>query len=128
MQSSTASSRRPTVEALRSVRVATVAPSWSASVIQAADSLLIQHRSRKASACRTFANDWRRSTVRVHVLRWSRSPRMVRAPRWRFPTNSKVERAMPRAVIAEDEPLLRAQLRARLVDAWPELDVVGEAE
>jgi len=35
---------------------------------------------------------------------------------------------MPRAVIAEDEPLLRAQLKGRLVDAWPELDVVGEAE
>jgi len=36
--------------------------------------------------------------------------------------------AAPRALIAEDEPLLRAQLRARLADAWPELDIVGEAE
>jgi DNA-binding LytR/AlgR family response regulator len=35
---------------------------------------------------------------------------------------------LPRALIAEDEPLLRAQLKARLVDSWPELDVVGEAE
>ena len=35
---------------------------------------------------------------------------------------------MPRALIAEDEPLLRAQLKARLADAWPELDVIGEAE
>ena len=35
---------------------------------------------------------------------------------------------MPRALIAEDEPLLRAQLKARLVDAWPELDIVREAE
>jgi DNA-binding LytR/AlgR family response regulator len=34
---------------------------------------------------------------------------------------------MPTAIIAEDEPLLRAQLKARLADAWPELDVVGEA-
>ena len=34
----------------------------------------------------------------------------------------------PRALIAEDEPLLRAQLKARLADAWPELDVIGEAE
>ena len=35
---------------------------------------------------------------------------------------------MPRALIAEDEPLLRAQLKARLADAWPELDVIAEAE
>lgn len=32
------------------------------------------------------------------------------------------------AVIADDEPLLRAQLRARLARAWPELDVVHEME
>jgi len=32
------------------------------------------------------------------------------------------------ALIAEDEPMLRAQLRARLVQAWPELAVTGEAE
>jgi len=30
------------------------------------------------------------------------------------------------AVIADDEPLLRAQLRARLARLWPELDVVHE--
>jgi DNA-binding LytR/AlgR family response regulator len=35
---------------------------------------------------------------------------------------------MTTAVIAEDEPLLRAQLKARLAEAWPELDLVGEAE
>jgi len=35
---------------------------------------------------------------------------------------------VPRALIAEDEPLLRAQLKARLVDAWPDLDLIGEAE
>ncbi len=34
---------------------------------------------------------------------------------------------MTTALIAEDEPLLRAQLKARLADAWPELDVVAEA-
>ena len=34
---------------------------------------------------------------------------------------------MPTAIVAEDEPLLRAQLRARLVEAWPELRVVAEA-
>ena len=36
--------------------------------------------------------------------------------------------AAPTALIAEDEPLLRAQLKARLAEAWPELTVVGEAE
>ena len=35
---------------------------------------------------------------------------------------------MPTALIAEDEPMLRAQLRARLGDAWPELTIVAEAE
>ncbi len=34
---------------------------------------------------------------------------------------------MPTAILAEDEPMLRAQLRARLADAWPELRVVAEA-
>jgi len=32
------------------------------------------------------------------------------------------------ALIAEDEPILRAQLRTRLAQAWPELDIVAEAE
>src|SRR5690242_9370835 len=36
--------------------------------------------------------------------------------------------AMPRALIAEDEPLLRAQLKARLTEAWPELIEIIEAE
>jgi DNA-binding LytR/AlgR family response regulator len=34
---------------------------------------------------------------------------------------------MPTALIAEDEPLLRAQLKARLAEAWPELAIVAEA-
>jgi len=34
---------------------------------------------------------------------------------------------MTTALIADDEPLLRAQLRARLAEAWPELKVVGLA-
>lgn len=34
---------------------------------------------------------------------------------------------MPTALIAEDEPMLRAQLKARLVDAWPDLEIVAEA-
>ena len=33
---------------------------------------------------------------------------------------------MPTALIAEDEPMLRAQLKARLAEAWPELDIVAE--
>lgn len=32
-----------------------------------------------------------------------------------------------RAVIADDERLMREQLRARLGEVWPELDIVGEA-
>ena len=32
------------------------------------------------------------------------------------------------AVIADDEPLVRAQLRTRLARLWPELDVVQEME
>jgi DNA-binding LytR/AlgR family response regulator len=32
-----------------------------------------------------------------------------------------------RAVIADDERLMREQLRARLAEAWPELEIVGEA-
>ena len=33
-----------------------------------------------------------------------------------------------RAVIADDERLMREQLRSRLAEAWPELNVVGEAK
>lgn len=35
---------------------------------------------------------------------------------------------MPTALIAEDEPMLKAQLKARLAEAWPELTIVAEAE
>ena len=35
---------------------------------------------------------------------------------------------MPTALIAEDEPMLRSQLKARLAEAWPELAIVAEAE
>lgn len=35
---------------------------------------------------------------------------------------------MIRAVIADDERLMREQLRARLGEAWPELEIVGEAK
>jgi len=34
---------------------------------------------------------------------------------------------MPRAIIADDERLMREQLRARLAEVWPELQIVAEA-
>ena len=34
----------------------------------------------------------------------------------------------PTAVIAEDEPHLREELRESLVALWPQLEIVGEAE
>ncbi|HYL25423.1 MAG TPA: LytTR family DNA-binding domain-containing protein [Burkholderiales bacterium] len=35
---------------------------------------------------------------------------------------------MTRAVIADDEPLMRDQLRERLTELWPELEIVAEAK
>src|SRR5258706_2505272 len=35
---------------------------------------------------------------------------------------------MTRALIADDEPLMREQLRARLSELWPELEIVAEAK
>ncbi|PIL41246.1 LytR/AlgR family response regulator transcription factor [Massilia psychrophila] len=35
---------------------------------------------------------------------------------------------MPTAIIADDERLMRDQLRMRLFEAWPELEIVGEAK
>jgi len=35
---------------------------------------------------------------------------------------------MTRAVIADDEPLMRDQLRARLKELWPDLEIVSEAK
>src|SRR5512142_751128 len=56
---------------------------------------------------------------------WRRSLRTARVPRWSCPMS---QRRQPTALIAEDEPMLRAQLRSRLTQAWPELAVVAEAE
>jgi DNA-binding LytR/AlgR family response regulator len=36
--------------------------------------------------------------------------------------------ATPRAVLADDERLMREQLRSRLAEAWPELQIVAEAK
>jgi DNA-binding LytR/AlgR family response regulator len=35
---------------------------------------------------------------------------------------------MTTALIAEDEPMMRAQLKGRLAQAWPELEIVAEAQ
>jgi DNA-binding LytR/AlgR family response regulator len=35
---------------------------------------------------------------------------------------------MPTAIIADDERLMRDQLRMRLMEVWPELEIVGEAK
>ncbi len=32
------------------------------------------------------------------------------------------------AIVADDERLMREQLRARLAEVWPELQIVGEAK
>ncbi len=34
----------------------------------------------------------------------------------------------PTAIIADDERLMRDQLRLRLSEAWPELEIIGEAK
>ena len=34
----------------------------------------------------------------------------------------------PRAVLADDERLMREQMRARLAEVWPELQIVAEAK
>jgi DNA-binding LytR/AlgR family response regulator len=39
-----------------------------------------------------------------------------------------VSRLSPRAILADDERLMREQLRARLAEVWPELQIVGEAK
>ncbi|HJV69465.1 LytTR family DNA-binding domain-containing protein [Ideonella sp.] len=43
-------------------------------------------------------------------------------------TNTTESTAAPRAVLADDERLMREQLRARLAEAWPELQIVAEAK
>src|SRR5689334_9911403 len=56
---------------------------------------------------------------------WKRWRRMARAR----PSSCRMsQRRQLTALIAEDEPMLRAQLRARLGAAWPELAVVADAE
>jgi DNA-binding LytR/AlgR family response regulator len=42
--------------------------------------------------------------------------------------NLGMNAAPPRAVLADDERLMREQLRARLAEAWPELQLVAEAK
>jgi DNA-binding LytR/AlgR family response regulator len=42
--------------------------------------------------------------------------------------NAGMNQALPRAVLADDERLMRDQLRARLAEVWPELQLVAEAK
>jgi len=42
--------------------------------------------------------------------------------------NPPVLATAPRAVLADDERLMREQMRARLAEVWPELEVVAEAK
>jgi DNA-binding LytR/AlgR family response regulator len=35
---------------------------------------------------------------------------------------------MPTAILAEDEPILRAQLQAKLAKLWPELEIIASVE
>jgi DNA-binding LytR/AlgR family response regulator len=44
------------------------------------------------------------------------------------PTPAPPTEPGPRAVLADDERLMREQLRARLAEVWPELQVVAEAK
>ncbi len=43
-------------------------------------------------------------------------------------THSTPDSGAPRAVLADDERLMREQLRARLAEVWPELQIVAEAK
>ena len=42
--------------------------------------------------------------------------------------SSAANLAAPRAILADDERLMREQLRARLAEVWPQLQIVGEAK
>lgn len=46
----------------------------------------------------------------------------------RFPFFISESHIMPTAIIADDERLMRDQLRMRLSQVWPELEVIGEAK
>ena len=45
-----------------------------------------------------------------------------------LPEGPTAPRGGPRAVLADDERLMRDQLRARLAEVWPELQIVAEAK
>src|SRR5438067_1275375 len=67
----------------------------------------------------------------VRNLRWTRPCLMAQRPRSRSPmppSSGTMPAARITALIAEDEPLLRKQLKVRLAQAWPELVIVAEAE
>jgi hypothetical protein len=53
-------------------------------------------------------------------------PSVLRDGFWEQPTMNTPSKP-PRAVLADDERLMREQLRARLAEVWPELQIVAEA-
>src|SRR5574337_1344632 len=77
---------------------------------------------------------WRRVTHRMHPRCWRGRGQVRRSIRRRMRPRSTCRldppmntAAPPRAVIADDERLMREQLRARLAEVWPELQIVAEA-
>ena len=94
-------------------------------------------RRAAASASPTCASGWRRCTARAAGSRSSRRRRAARGRRsrsrssrgdWRSARRRRAC-AMPTALIAEDEPMLRAPAARRASrEAWPELAIVAEAE
>src|SRR2546423_9528448 len=71
---------------------------------------------------------------RIFAIVCARSLAMQRASTWSRTCHTACKRvsaclmSTPKALVAEDEPLLREQLRFRLQAAWPELDICAEAE
>src|SRR5512137_1901847 len=90
-----------------------------------------------ASVWRTCATAWRRCTESAGSSGSRTPPRTAREPRSSCPSSpperavmtatTDAPRSAPTALLAEDEPMLRALLRTRLAAAWPELRIVGEA-
>src|SRR6185437_14460519 len=77
---------------------------------------------RMPTGSTAFRSACTRFTATTRASSWNGCANGERAPRWRFRMKP------PTAVIAEDEPLLRSELRETLAALWPELVVAAEAE
>src|SRR4051812_43952198 len=102
-----ASSRRPSKEGCACRSPTAASPSF---------------RALTKTTSRASPSGCTRCTARTRASSSNACASAARAPPWRFRMKP------PTAVIAEDEPLLRAELRETLAALWPELDVVAEAE